>query len=70
MLIRWPGIGMLIGNFFNVKLMDHFTTGTPIAKTIDWNGVWMGQIVISVALLVALVAFFKKDPVQPAAQKA
>jgi nucleoside transporter len=64
------GIGMLIGNFFNVKLMDHFTTGTAIAKTIDWNGVWMVQIVISVALLVALVVFFKKDPAQPVAQKA
>jgi nucleoside transporter len=64
------GVGMLIGNFFNVKLIDYFTTGAGDAKTIAWNSVWMVQIVISVALLAALVVFFKKDPVQPAAQKA
>lgn len=62
------GIGMLIGNFFNVKLIDHFTA--EITKTIDWNSIWMVQIVISVALLAALLVFFKKNDTQPAVQKA
>ncbi|NLH17496.1 MAG: nucleoside permease [Phycisphaerae bacterium] len=63
------GIGMLIGNFVNVKLIDHFTTGADAAKIIDWNGIWIVQIVISVVLLAALLVFFKQNDTKPAAQK-
>jgi nucleoside transporter len=64
------GVGMLIGNFFNVKLIDYFTTGVGDAKTIAWNNIWIVHVVISVALLAALLVFFKQDDAKPAVQKA
>lgn len=63
------GVGMLIGIFLNLKIIDHFTTTVKDVKTTDWNSIWVVMIVISIALLGALLAFFKQDA-KPAAQKA
>jgi MFS family permease len=62
------GVGMLIGNIFNVKLIGYFTPETT--KVTNWNSIWIVQIVISVALLAALLVFFKQDDAKPAVQKA
>jgi hypothetical protein len=63
------GVGMLIGNFVNVKMIDHFTTTIDKVKKTDWNSVWMVQIVISIILLAGLLIFLKQDD-KSAAQKA
>ncbi len=63
------GVGMLIGNFVNVKLIEYFTTISDAGKKTHWNSIWMVQIVISIILLAALVIFLKQDD-RPAIQKA
>ena len=55
------GIGMLVGTFVNVRLIDAYTTVAGTVKTVDWNGIWVVQIIMSVALLAALLVFFKQD---------
>jgi hypothetical protein len=59
------GLGLFIGNFFNGRLIAHYTTETVIAgavtKVYDWNSIWMITTVISAALLVAFCLFFRDE---------
>jgi nucleoside transporter len=59
------GIGMLIGNFFNGKLILHYTTETIVdgvtQKVYDWNTIWIVTTVISVVLLAAFCLVFRDD---------
>jgi MFS family permease len=59
------GIGMLVGNFFNGKLISHYMTETIVdgvtQKVYDWNTIWAITTVISIVLLVALCLVFRDD---------
>jgi nucleoside transporter len=59
------GIGMLIGNFFNGKLISHYMTETivdgVVQKSYDWNTIWTVTTVISVVLLAAFCLVFRDD---------
>jgi nucleoside transporter len=59
------GIGMLIGNFFNGKLISHYMTETIVdgvaQKVYDWNTIWTVTTVISVVLLAAFCLVFRDD---------
>jgi MFS family permease len=66
------GVGMLIGNFFNGKLIDIYTSEELIegVSTVqyNWNAIWMITTLISVGVLVAFLLFFKEDVTQPKAE--
>lgn len=51
------GIGMLIGNFACVKLIDTYTTETGV----NWNPIWMMTTVFSAIILGAFCLLFKDD---------
>ncbi|MHC4536657.1 MAG: MFS transporter, partial [Planctomycetota bacterium] len=51
------GIGMLIGTFINVELIERYTTDGEC----NWNPVFVIIAIVSAALLVALIAFFRDD---------
>jgi len=51
------GVGMLIGTFFNVELIERYTTD----GVCNWNPVFVIIAIISSALLVALCALFHDD---------
>ena len=51
------GIGMLIATFFNVELIERYTTDSVC----NWNPVFMITGIISVVLLVAMCALFRDD---------
>jgi len=59
------GIGMLVGNFFNGKLISHYMTETIVdgvtQKVYDWNTIWAITTVISVVLLAAFCLVFRDD---------
>ena len=59
------GIGMLIGNFFNGKLISHYTTETIVdgvaQKAYDWNTIWTITTIISVVLLASFCLVFRDD---------
>ena len=59
------GIGMLVGNFFNGKLISHYMTETivdgVVQKVYDWNTIWTIITVISVVLLAAFCLVFRDD---------
>jgi nucleoside transporter len=59
------GIGMLIGNFFNGKLISHYTTETivegNVQKVYDWNTIWTVTTAISLVLLAAFCLVFRDD---------
>jgi len=57
------GLGMLIGTFVNVELIEHYTTG----GVCNWNPVFAIMAFASAALAVALSALFRDD-VKPAAK--
>jgi len=69
------GLGLLLGNFFNGKLIDHYTTQTTVAgavqKVYNWDGIWTVTTVIAAALVVAFFLFFwdKAQPEPPAAEQ-
>ena len=45
------GIGMLVGTFFNVKLIDMYT----VDKVTNWNTIW---VVITIMMAVLLAAYY------------
>ncbi len=45
------GIGMLVGTFFNVKLIDMYT----VDKVTNWNTIW---VIITVMMAVLLAAYY------------
>ena len=51
------GVGMLIGTFINVELIERYTTD----GVCNWNPVFMINAILSAALLVALCALFRND---------
>jgi nucleoside transporter len=51
------GIGMLVGTFFNVMLIDMYT----VDKVTNWNMVWVVITVMMAVLLVAYYALFHDD---------
>jgi nucleoside transporter len=51
------GVGMLIGTFFNVELIERYTAD----GVCNWNPVFMITAIISTVVLVALVVLFKDD---------
>ena len=51
------GVGMLIGTFINVELIERYTSD----GVCNWNPVFVIIAIVSVALLVALIAFFRND---------
>ena len=56
------GIGWLTGNFFNVKLIDMYTTLTDSGeKVYDWDTIWIVTTVISAVLLGAFLFLFRDD---------
>ncbi len=59
------GIGMLIGNFFNGKLISHYMTETivegVVQKVYDWNTIWTVTTAISLVLLAAFCLVFRDD---------
>jgi nucleoside transporter len=59
------GLGMLVGNFFNGKLISHYMTETIVdgvtQKVYNWNAVWSITTVISIVLLAAFCFVFRDD---------
>ncbi|OVE74171.1 hypothetical protein BVX94_01295 [bacterium B17] len=59
------GIGLLIGNFVNGALIDHYMTeevvGEVTNKIYDWNHIWGITAGMSAALLLAFALLFKND---------
>ena len=51
------GVGMLIGTFINVELIERYTTD----GVCNWNPVFVIIAIVSAVLLVALIAFFRND---------
>jgi nucleoside transporter len=51
------GVGMLIGTFFNVELIERYTTD----GVCNWNPVFVINAIISAVLVVALCALFRDD---------
>ena len=63
------GIGWLAGNFFNVKLIDMYTTIEDSGeKVYDWDTIWIITTVISAVLLGAFLLLFRDDVTQTPAQ--
>lgn len=56
------GFGMLIGTFFNVELIERYTTD----GVCNWNPVFIINALISAVLVVALCALFRDDVKQAA----
>jgi len=51
------GVGMLIGTFINVELIERYTTDGEC----NWNPVFVIITIVSAVLLVALIALFRDD---------
>ena len=51
------GVGMLIGNFFNGKLIEVYATEAGT----NWDTIWMITTVICVVLLGAFLVLFRDD---------
>jgi len=51
------GVGMLIGTFFNVELIERYTTD----GVCNWNPVFVINAILSAILVVALCAVFRDD---------
>ncbi|MHC4245073.1 MAG: hypothetical protein ACYSU4_21905, partial [Planctomycetota bacterium] len=51
------GVGMLIGTFFNAKLIERYTSD----GVCNWNPVFVIMAIFSAALLVALCALLRED---------
>jgi nucleoside transporter len=56
------GVGMLAGTFGSVELIDFYT----VDGAINWNPVFAFMAIFSVALMAALLLFFRDDPATPA----
>jgi len=65
------GVGMLVGTFFNVRLIDIYTTEQIVEgaakKVYDWNTIWIITIACSAALLAAFSLVFRDDVTRKAA---
>jgi len=57
------GVGMLVGTFFNVRLIDAYT----VEKVTNWNAIWLIITAMTAVLLVAFWLAFRDDVSQKAA---
>lgn len=59
------GVGWLVGNFVNGKLIEVYTTEQIIeavaTKSTDWNSIWMITTITSVVLMGAFLVLFRDD---------
>ncbi len=59
------GVGMLIGTFINVRLIEMYTVTGPVSgivqTTTNWNTIWLIITAMSAVLLVAFGAMFRDD---------
>jgi len=51
------GVGMLVGTFFNVRLIDVYT----VEKVTNWNAIWLIITAMTAVLLVAFWLIFRDD---------
>jgi nucleoside transporter len=65
------GLGLLVGNYVNGRLLDAYTTTTAAGvKAYDWQPVWMITTVCSAVLLFVFMALFHDTPGQKQAEPA
>ncbi len=62
------GLGLLVGNFVNGALIDHYTTTINSVKAYDWQTIWAITTGITVVLLVLFLLLFKDDSVPTTTQ--
>mgnify|MGYP000981947112 CR=1 FL=1 len=58
------GLGMLIGTFFNVRLIDMYTIQSTVDEAVtitNWNAIWAIISTMTAALLGAFWLFFRDD---------
>ena len=65
------GLGLLVGNFANGALIDHYTTVVNFVKVYDWKTIWAITTGLTVVLLVLFLLLFNDDttPVAAAAKE-
>lgn len=63
------GLGLLVGNFANGALIDHYTTITNSVKAYDWQSIWAITTGLTVALLALFLLLFKDETAAAAVQK-
>jgi MFS family permease len=51
------GVGMLVGTFFNVRLIEAYT----VEKVTNWNAIWLIITAMTAVLLVAFWLVFRDD---------
>ncbi len=56
------GLGLLLGNYLNGKLLEHYTTVTGGVKVYDWQPIWLITTGCSIVLLLVFMALFHDDP--------
>lgn len=65
------GVGMLVGTFFNVKLIDMYTVEKTVegvlTKVTNWDTIWIILTAMSAVLMVVFSVFFRDDVLKKAA---
>jgi nucleoside transporter len=56
------GLGLLVGNYANGKLLEYYTVSEAGAKVYDWQPIWMITTACSVVLLLVFMALFHDNP--------
>jgi nucleoside transporter len=57
------GVGLLIGNFVDGAMIQHYTTlNTDGAKVFDWKSIWTLTTLMSAVLLVVFAVLFRDNP--------
>jgi MFS family permease len=51
------GVGMLVGTYFNVKLIDHYTAD----EAVNWGPIWVIITTMSAVLFGLFAVFFRDD---------
>jgi MFS family permease len=61
------GLGLLVGNLIDGKIISLFTDNSGSVRVYDWDSIWGLTSIFSIALLVAFIILFrdkKADQVQ------
>lgn len=56
------GLGLLVGNYINGKLLEFYPSVGETAEVYSWQPIWMIQTICSVVLLVVFAALFHDSP--------
>ena len=59
------GLGLLAGTLIDGRIINFYTETTGGIRDYDWNSIWGITSGFSIALLIAFLAFFKKEVVKP-----